>query len=169
MLTSMNPLFFFQVEETASKEVSLEYREKRMAEERDYLTAQLTALNKELAEKNEELASLRRDHTTRMAELQTRVAEGSEALRTAEGREEAAREDANAYRKRAEELADKLKAARDSEMAVEENYRQELRAQTKLAELYKGKITGLSVIVLCVLSLSFSQDIMTKPNRNPPT
>ena len=56
----------------------------------------------------------------------------------AEAREAAKTEGLAATEARVEELSEKLKKARDSELQLEENYRQELGAQTKLAELYKG-------------------------------
>ncbi len=55
-----------------------------------------------------------------------------------EEKEEVLTEERDGLRKRVEELTEKLKSARDSEIKVEEHYRQELLAQTNLAQHYKS-------------------------------
>ena len=50
-------------------QVSLQYREKRMEEEREYLNVQVRSLNKELAEKSEEVMAARRDAITKSSGL----------------------------------------------------------------------------------------------------
>ena len=125
-------------EDVKSAEVSLQYREKRMEEEREYLNGQVRALTEELARKNEEVMAARREAITKSSGLRERFEETNEKLRMAEAREAAKAEGLTATEARVEELSDKLKKARDSELQLEENYRQELSAQTKLADLYKG-------------------------------
>ena len=80
----------------------------------------------------------RREAITKSSGLRERFEETNEKLRMAEAREAAKTEGLAATEARVEELSEKLKKARDSELQLEENYRQELGAQTKLAELYKG-------------------------------
>ena len=46
-------------EDVKSAEVSLQYRERRMEEEREYLNGQVRALTEELARKNEEVMAAR--------------------------------------------------------------------------------------------------------------
>ena len=125
-------------EDVKSAEVSLQYREKRMEEEREYLNGQVRALTEELSRKNEEVMAARREAITKSSGLRERFEETNEKLRMAEAREAAKAEGLTATEARVEELSEKLKRARDSELQLEENYRQELSAQTKLADLYKG-------------------------------
>ena len=80
----------------------------------------------------------RREAITKSSGLRERFEETNEKLRMAEARESSKAESLTATEARVEELSDKLKKARDSELQLEENYRQELSAQTKLADLYKG-------------------------------
>ena len=49
-------------------------------------------------------------------------------------------EDKSGLEERLEDVLGRLKAARNS-TKIEEAYRQEIRAQTKLADIYKGKIS----------------------------
>ena len=132
------PHFHSTNRELCSPQVSLQYREKRMEEEREYLNVQVRSLNKELAKKNEEVMAARRDAITKSSGLREQFEETTEKLRMAEQREAARAEDLTSTEARVEELSEKLKKARDSELKLEENYRQELSAQTKLADLYKG-------------------------------
>ena len=127
-----------KAEEVESKELSLKYREKRMEEEREYLGAQVAALTEETRKKNDENISLRREQTARTADLQSKLAGKSEEGRVLEGKVEAMRDERDGLRKRAEDLAGKLRDARDAEARVEEHYRQELLAQTNLASHYKS-------------------------------
>ena len=122
-----------------SREAALTFKEKRMAEEREYLTAQIGSLQTDLARKNEEILRVRTEQTHRIAELQSHLASKNEGMSLLEGKEEALRADVASLQGRCETLADKLKTARESEALVEENYRQELKAQSNLANLYKGK------------------------------
>ena len=126
-------------EDVVSREAALAFKEKRMTEEREYLTAQIGALQTELTRKNEEVLRVRTEQTHRVAELQAQLASKNEGMSMLEGKEEALRADVASLQGRCEALAEKLKAARESEALVEENYRQELKAQTNLANLYKGK------------------------------
>jgi nucleoprotein TPR len=125
-------------EDVKSKEVSLQYRERRMEEEREYLNSQVRTLTEELTRKNEESMGVRREAITKSSQLRERMEETAEKLRMAESRETAKTEDLRQMESRAEDLSEKLRTARNSEIHLEENYRQELMAQTRLADLYKG-------------------------------
>lgn len=127
-----------KVEEIASKEIVLEYKEKRIQEEREYMNAQIQTLSSQLSQTNDEIIRVRSEQSQRLAQLSSDLAQKSEEVGMLEGREEALKADLENANVRCEELAERLKAARESEIAVEENYRQEVRAQTKLAELYKN-------------------------------
>ncbi len=75
----------------------------------------------------------------RLSQVQSKLFAKSEECRLLELKLDGLTEQQETDRKRLEELTEKLRAARDSESKVEENYRQELVAQTNLAQHYKGK------------------------------
>ncbi len=54
-----------KAEELQSREVSLEYREKRMKEEREFMELQVASLNEEISRKTEESIALRREQTSK--------------------------------------------------------------------------------------------------------
>ena len=59
------------------------------------------------------------------------LAERSEEAKAAARREQVVRDEANQQRARAEQLAERLREARNSEGKMEENFRAELAAQTR--------------------------------------
>ena len=126
-------------EDVISREAALVFKERRMNEEREYLTSQIGSLTTDLARKNEEVLRVRTEQTQRLAELQSQVASKSESMNLLEGKEEALKADVSSLQGRCDVLVDRLKSARESEALLEENYRQELKAQANLAQLYKGE------------------------------
>ena len=83
----------------------------------------MRALTEELSRKNEEVMAARREAITKSSGLRERFEETNEKLRMAEAREAAKAEGLTATEARVEELSEKLKRARDSELQLEENYR----------------------------------------------
>ena len=61
----------------------------------------------------------------------------NETIRILEGREEALVADKEVLQGRLDDLIERLKEARDSKSNLEEGFRQEVRAQTRLSELYQ--------------------------------
>ncbi len=143
-----------KAEEVKSKEVSLRYREKRLEEEREFLTTQHSALTEELRKKSEEALALRREQSAKCADLQAKLTGKTEEARILEGRLETVSEDSRHFQKRLEELAEKLQTARDAELRIDENYRQEIVAQKNLAEHYKskGKKSDESFVMMFIIS-----------------
>ncbi len=58
-----------KAEELTTREVSLDYREKRMAEEKQFLETQVNALTEEVRNRNDEIINLRREQTSRLDKL----------------------------------------------------------------------------------------------------
>lgn len=56
---------------------------------------------------------------------------------------------------RIEDLTQKLIGQCESEAEMSENYQQEIRAQTKLAELYKGELICLLKLWNCATNTNF--------------
>ncbi|CAG7834925.1 unnamed protein product [Allacma fusca] len=126
-----------KVDELTSKEIELDYKEKQLEKEREWISKQVQLLNEELDKKNIELLDIQRKASSKYLGVQTELAERSEELRIAEVSLEGVKKSNEEQEKHIEQLMEKLKDAQDVEIKVEENYRQELKAQKKIAELYK--------------------------------
>ena len=64
----------------------------------------------------------------------------NEFIKNLEGHIEALVADKELLVSKNNDILDRLKDARDSKSTVEEGFRQEVRAQTKLSELYQSKL-----------------------------
>ena len=82
------------------------------------------------------------------------LAERSEEAEAAARREQVVRDEANQQRARAEQLAERLREARNSEGKMEENFRAELAAQ-KRWESYLALIKNYSVVYCLDQNVSF--------------
>ena len=124
------------------RERAIEHREKRVEEERSLMQSQVQLLQTELDARCEEVLAAKRDAGRRLAEVTQDLAERSEEAEAAARREEVVREEANQQRVRAEQLAERLREARNSEGKLEENFRAELAAQTRFEIFHFSPIAG---------------------------
>lgn len=124
-------------DEIQSKELSLQYREKRLDQERVLLNSQITSLTEEVNRLTSELQTVRLNNTSRLVSLETQLAEKIEELNAANETIEQLNEVKKNLNNRAENLTQRLKEQRDIENKMSENYKKELDAKTKLADLFK--------------------------------
>ncbi|CAH0729760.1 unnamed protein product, partial [Brenthis ino] len=124
-------------DEIQSKELSLQYREKRLDQERVLLNSQITSLTEEVNRLTSELQTVRLNNTSRLVSLETQLAEKVEELNAANETIEQLNEVKKNLNNRAENLTQRLKEQRDIENKMSENYKKELDAKTKLADLFK--------------------------------
>lgn len=124
-------------EEVASKKLALEYREKRMEQERALLNNQVQQLTQDLNQRTEELLNMRRDNTSRCIQLETKLAEKTQELAFANENIKALSEINNNLSTKAEELTQKLLNEKEMMIKTKESFEHELEAKTKLADLYK--------------------------------
>ena len=134
-----------RVEEVEGRERAIEHREKRLEEERTLIQSQVQLLQTELDARCEEVLAAKREAGRRLAEVTQDLAERSEEAEAASRREEVVREEANQQKARAEQLAERLREARNSEGKLEENFRAELAAQTRFQILHIFSLLYLSV------------------------
>uniref|UniRef100_T1J0B3 Nucleoprotein TPR n=1 Tax=Strigamia maritima TaxID=126957 RepID=T1J0B3_STRMM len=125
-------------EDLASKELTLEYREQRLNQERELLSKQIDWLNKELTDKTQEVNSVRRDKTAKTIQLQNQLDQVTDELSSLREVSATVKESLEKQIHENETTVQKLKDARDSSVSMEESYQQQLRAQTRLADLYKS-------------------------------
>ena len=100
------------------------------------------------------MLAAKRDAGKRLAEVTQDLAERSEEAEAAARREQVVRDEANQQRARAEQLAERLREARNSEGKMEENFRAELAAQTRW-ESYLALIKNYSVVYCLDQNVSF--------------
>ncbi|XP_041986202.1 nucleoprotein TPR isoform X2 [Aricia agestis] len=124
-------------DEIQSKELSLQYREKRLDQERVLLNSQIAGLTEEVNRLTTELQTMRLNNTSRLVGLETQLAEKIEELNAANDTIAQLNETKKNLNNRAENLTQRLLEQREVENKMSENYKKELDAKTKLADLFK--------------------------------
>ncbi|XP_037913909.1 nucleoprotein TPR isoform X2 [Hermetia illucens] len=127
-----------KMDEIKSKEVSLDYKEKRMEQEKAMLTNQIRSLSEDLNRNIAELQTIRRDNTMKNLELQTKLTEKTEELKIANSTISHLNETVSSLTIKAEDLAAKMLAQSEESTKMMEYYKKELQAKEKLADLYKN-------------------------------
>ncbi|XP_076282688.1 nuclear basket protein megator isoform X2 [Lasioglossum baleicum] len=125
-------------EEIRSREMTLEFKEKRLEQERTLIQQQMAGLEEELAKRMSELQATRAETSARALLTDTRLSQRDEELRIANDAATQLRESYTALQRRCDELAQKLEEQRTQEISMHASYREEIGAQTRLADLYKG-------------------------------
>uniref|UniRef100_A0A8C7PMF2 Nucleoprotein TPR n=1 Tax=Oncorhynchus mykiss TaxID=8022 RepID=A0A8C7PMF2_ONCMY len=123
----------FKLDELESSEVNIKYREKRMEQEKELLRGQTAWLNAELKAKSEELLALSRQKGNQILELKCSLENKEDedqviSLKTSN----------EGLQKQAEDIINKLKEDKEQQASMEEKFRNELNANIKLSNLYKG-------------------------------
>lgn len=124
-------------DEIQNKELSLQYREKRLDQERVLLNSQITALSEEVNRLTSELQTVRLNNTSRLVSLETQLTEKIEELNVANETIEQLNEIKKNLNSRVESLTQRLMEQREIENKMSENYKKELDAKSKLADLFK--------------------------------
>ncbi|CAK1556263.1 unnamed protein product [Leptosia nina] len=125
-------------DEIQSKELSLQYREKRLDQERVLLNSQIKILNEEVDRLTSELQTVRLNTTSRMVNLETQLTEKVEELSVANDQIVQLNEVKKSLNNRLEHLTQRLMEQRELENKMAENYKKELEAKAKLADLFKS-------------------------------
>lgn len=126
-----------QNDDIQSKELALQYREKRIEQERTLLNSQIAGLTEEVNRLTSELQTVRLNNTSRMLNIETQLAEKVEELSAANETIAQLKELKKNLNSRAENLNQRLMEQREIEHKMTENYKKELEAKTKLADLFK--------------------------------
>ncbi|KAK9892640.1 hypothetical protein WA026_021017 [Henosepilachna vigintioctopunctata] len=120
-----------------SMKLTLQYKEKRIDQERELLNKQVQSLSEELHSKTEELLNIRRDNTSRCIQLETKLSEKTQELEVAVEQIKSLTELNNNLSSRIEDLAQNLSNQRETEGKINESYSQEIDAKTKLSNAYQ--------------------------------
>ncbi|XP_037131815.1 nucleoprotein TPR-like isoform X1 [Syngnathus acus] len=132
-----------KLDEIHSSETSVQHREKRMEQEKELLEKKNEWLSAELKTKTEELLSSNRETGKEILELRGSLKTKTEQVTRLESQLCSLKQSGENQHKRAEDLNNKLKRAKDELTTMEEKYRNELNAHVKLSSLYKGVAADL--------------------------
>lgn len=124
-------------EEVAALKMTLEYKEKRIEQERNLLNQQMETLTEELRNKTDELLNMRRDNTTRCFQLETKLTEKMQELKLATDTVKTLTDTNGNLIAKIEEINKKLLDEKDVALKTQEAFQHEMDAQKKLASLYK--------------------------------
>uniref|UniRef100_A0A673IF88 Nucleoprotein TPR n=1 Tax=Sinocyclocheilus rhinocerous TaxID=307959 RepID=A0A673IF88_9TELE len=109
------------------------YKEKRMEQEKDLLQNQVTWLKTELKAKSEELLSLSRQKGSEILELQCNLNNKEDEVL-----HKPMKASNEKLQRQAEEMITKMREAKQQQASLEEKFSNELSANIKLSNLYKG-------------------------------
>uniref|UniRef100_A0A671WBS0 Nucleoprotein TPR n=1 Tax=Sparus aurata TaxID=8175 RepID=A0A671WBS0_SPAAU len=127
-----------KLDELEAAEVNIKYKEKRMEQEKELLHGQTSWLNEELKAKSEELLSLSRQKGNEILELKCNLENKEDELKRLQDQVSSLKTSNENHQRQSEELVSKLKEAKEQQVTMEKKFRNELNANIKLSNLYKG-------------------------------
>ncbi|XP_077462726.1 translocated promoter region b, nuclear basket protein isoform X2 [Stigmatopora argus] len=127
-----------RLDELEAAEVNIKYKEKRMEQEKELLQGQTSWLNAELKAKSDELLSLSRQKGNEILELKCSLENKKDELSRVHEQVASLKTFNKNQQKHNEDLIQKLKEAKEQQSTVEEKFQNELNANIKLCNLYKG-------------------------------
>ncbi|XP_077389339.1 translocated promoter region b, nuclear basket protein isoform X2 [Festucalex cinctus] len=127
-----------RLEELEAAEVNIKYKEKRMEQEKKLLHEQTSWLNVELKAKSEELLSLSRQKGKEILDLKCSLQNKIDELNRVQEQVASLKTLNENHQKQKDDLIHKLKEAKEQQTTIEEKFRNELNANVKLSNLYKG-------------------------------
>uniref|UniRef100_A0A672QBG3 Nucleoprotein TPR n=1 Tax=Sinocyclocheilus grahami TaxID=75366 RepID=A0A672QBG3_SINGR len=133
--------FQLKLDESEATEVSIKFKEKRMEQEKDLLQGQVTWLNTELKAKSEELLSLSRQKGNEILELQCNLNNKEDEISCLQDQVTSLKASNENLQRQAEEVITKMREAKEQQANLEEKFSNELNANIKLSNLYKGAAT----------------------------
>uniref|UniRef100_A0A3B4WRI9 Nucleoprotein TPR n=1 Tax=Seriola lalandi dorsalis TaxID=1841481 RepID=A0A3B4WRI9_SERLL len=127
-----------KLDELEAAEVNIKYKEKRMEQEKELLHGQTSWLNGELKAKSEEMLSLSRQKGNEILELKCTLENKEDELNRLQDQVASLKTSNDNLQKQNEDMISKLKETKEQQATMEEKFRNELNANIKLSNLYKG-------------------------------
>ncbi|XP_045063646.1 nucleoprotein TPR-like isoform X2 [Coregonus clupeaformis] len=127
-----------KLDELESSEVNIKYREKRMEQEKELLQGQTAWLNGELKAKSEELLAMSRQKGNEILELKCSLENKEDEMNRVQDQVNSLKTSNESLQKQTEDMIIKLKEAKEQHASMEDKFRNELNANIKLSNLYKG-------------------------------
>ncbi|XP_011695258.1 PREDICTED: nucleoprotein TPR-like [Wasmannia auropunctata] len=127
-----------ETEEIRSREMTLDFKEKRLDKERMLLSQQMAGLEEELAKRTSELQTARSEASARALLIDTQLSQREEDLRIVNEANSQLRESVSSLQKQNDELVQKVEQQRAHEIAINDSYQKEINAQKNLSSLYES-------------------------------
>lgn len=127
-----------KVDEIESQKVALDFKERRMEQERAMLHNQIRTLTDDLNRNISELQSIRRDNTVQGMHLEAKLADKTEELKISQNQCAQYKETIDRLTQNVQDLSTKILTQNEEASKMMDFYKKELEAKTKLAELYKS-------------------------------
>ncbi|XP_011168945.1 nucleoprotein TPR [Solenopsis invicta] len=127
-----------ETEEIRSREMTLDYKEKRLEQERVLFSQQIAGLEEELAKRTSELQTVRSEASARALLIDTKLSQREEELRITNEANSQLRESVSSLQKLCDELTQKVEQQRAHEIAINDSYQKEINAQKNLSSLYES-------------------------------
>ncbi|CAD6998549.1 unnamed protein product [Ceratitis capitata] len=134
-----------RVDEIESQKVSLDFKERRMEQERTMLHNQIRTLTDDLNRNISELQSIRRENTVQGMHLEAKLSDKTEELKIAQTQCAQYKETIDRLTQNVQDLSNKLLNQNEEANKMMDFYKKELEAKTKLAELYKSNCEDTDV------------------------
>ncbi|KAM4739914.1 translocated promoter region b, nuclear basket protein isoform 2-T2 [Anableps anableps] len=127
-----------KLDELEAAEVNIKYKETRMEQEKELLHGQMSWFKDELKAKTEELLSLSREKGNEILELKCTLENKEDELTKLQDQVTSLKTSNERLQKQNEDTINQLKEAKEQQAVMEEKLRNELNANIKLSNLYKG-------------------------------
>ncbi|KAH0504776.1 Nucleoprotein TPR [Microtus ochrogaster] len=127
-----------ELETAQDRNLGIQYREKRLEQEKELLLNQNSWLNTELKTKTDELLALGREKGNEILELKCKLENKKEEVLRLEEQMNGLKTSNEHLQKHVEDLLTKLKEAKEQQASMEEKFHNELNAHIKLSNLYKS-------------------------------
>ncbi|XP_067216179.1 nucleoprotein TPR isoform X3 [Linepithema humile] len=127
-----------ETEEIRSREMTLDFKEKRLEQERALLSQQMAGLEEELNKRTSELQTSRSEASGRALLIDTKLSQREEELRIANEANSQLRISISSLQQQCDELVQKVEQQRAHEIAINDSYQKEINAQKNLASLYES-------------------------------
>lgn len=124
-------------DEIQAREASLEYKERRMEQDRSIMQSQLQSLTDSYNHNIEELLALRKEKHLNRLDLETKLNEKTEELNIANDTIAHLKETNQSLMNQLDEASAKRKEDADEAAKMMECYKNEIMAKSKLADMYK--------------------------------
>ncbi|XP_052775789.1 nucleoprotein TPR-like isoform X2 [Mya arenaria] len=126
-----------KLDELKSGEVHREFQVQRLTQERDNLQQQVEWLNNDLTEKTRDLMTTRREKSTSLLDVQAQLEEKNEECSLLNTTLDTLKKQNADQAQKIDNFIQRIKDIQDSNSQGEEQYKQEISARIRLAELYK--------------------------------
>ncbi|XP_055956661.1 nucleoprotein TPR isoform X2 [Patella vulgata] len=126
-----------KLSELQSKDITRDFKEKKLIQERDQLMERVAWLNDQVTEKSNAYINDRKEKSVKLLELMSQIESKTEEFNHTKDVVDGLKKNNSDQAAKINELLQKLKDARDSQMQSDEHFHQEIKSQTKLLDLYK--------------------------------